>query len=165
MLSRQIFLDDRGVFEPILNTNDLIRSLGFKIVQVNTSLSRYGVMRGLHQQRQPMEQAKMVVVLHGEILDFFVSTNEEDDDYGVLHCLRMNEESDMLYLPANYAHGFLTLSDTARLLYAVNSEYSPEHEITYAAHDYLGELSDKLGSDMPKDIIQSDKDRLAESLR
>lgn len=124
------FLDERGFFmegfkESIFGGNGITT----KFVQDNFSHSTKGVLRGLHYQKNPKAQAKLVLVTNGEIFDVAVDIRKDSPTYGKwVGELLSDKNHRLLYIPEGFAHGFCVLSDTADVLYKVNSEYSPEHE-------------------------------------
>ena len=130
LVNAQAFPDDRGFFmesfkESVFNT-DVIKS---KFVQDNFSHSRKGVLRGLHYQKNPKAQAKIVMVTRGEIFDVAVDIRKGSPTYGKwVSEILSDKNHNLLYIPEGFAHGFCVLSDNADVLYKVNSEYSTEHE-------------------------------------
>jgi len=98
-------------------------------VQVIYSKSTKGTLRGLHYQKDPMAQGKLVSVVEGEIFDVGVDLREGSPTYGKWVGLTLNaEKKNMLYIPEGFAHGFCILSETAQLIYYCTQVYSPEHE-------------------------------------
>jgi len=124
------FPDERGFFmegfkESIFGANGITT----KFVQDNFSHSIKGVLRGLHYQKNPKAQAKLVLVTNGEIFDVAVDIRKNSPTYGKWVGEVLSDKNHrLLYVPEGFAHGFCVLSDTADILYKVNSEYSPEHE-------------------------------------
>lgn len=100
-----------------------------RFVQDNFSHSAKGVIRGLHYQKNPKAQAKLVTALRGEIFDVAVDIRKNSLTYGKWVGEILSEKNHkLLYLPEGFAHGFCVLSNEADVLYKVNQEYSPEHE-------------------------------------
>jgi len=98
-------------------------------VQINHSKSLRGVLRGLHYQKDPMAQGKLITVIEGEIFDVGVDLRKDSPTYGQWTSLKLNaEKKDMLYIPEGFAHGFYVLSETAQLIYYCTQVYSPENE-------------------------------------
>lgn len=98
-------------------------------VQENRSVSRKGVLRGLHYQRAPKAQAKLVRCARGRIYDVVVDLRPRSKTYGRSFGLELSEANGlMLYAPEGFAHGFCALSDGAEVLYRCSDEYSPPHE-------------------------------------
>jgi dTDP-4-dehydrorhamnose 3,5-epimerase len=130
LVEAQAFADERGYFmesfkESIFNIN----GISTKFAQDNYSHSKKGVVRGLHYQKNPKAQAKLVMVSQGEIFDVAVDIRKGSPTYGkwVSEILSAKNHR-LLYIPEGFAHGFCVTSDTADVLYKVNSEYSPENE-------------------------------------
>lgn len=99
------------------------------IVQINHSRSAHGVIRGLHFQRSPYEQAKLVRCIRGEILDLAVDIRPSSVTYGKHFFVTLSERNRfMLYVPRGFAHGFAALGEVNEIEYAVDSPYSPDHE-------------------------------------
>lgn len=98
-------------------------------VQDNYSHSTYGVLRGLHYQRPPNAQGKLVYVQQGEIFDVVVDIRKGSPTYGKWIGVTLSDQNrKMLYLPKGFAHGFCVLSNTADVIYKVSAEYAPESE-------------------------------------
>ncbi len=126
----QSFLDDRGFFLEIFKESTFISNgIDTKFVQDNFSHSVKGVLRGLHYQKNPKAQSKLVTVLRGDIFDVAVDIRKDSPTYGnwVGETLSENNHN-LLYIPEGFAHGFCVLSESADVLYKVNQEYSPENE-------------------------------------
>lgn len=130
LVEPKAFPDERGFFmesfkESIFNSN----GINTKFVQDNHSHSIKGVLRGLHYQKNPKAQAKLVMVIRGEIFDVAVDVRRGSPTYGKWVSEILSEKNHrLLYVPEGFAHGFVVLSDEADVVYKVNSEYSPEHE-------------------------------------
>ncbi len=124
----QSFTDDRGYFlESYKHSTFMAHGIPDRFVQDNRSSSRRGVLRGLHFQKAPMAQAKLITVLRGEIFDVAVDIRERSPTYGHWVGMSLSAESlSMLYIPAGFAHGFCVLSERADVLYKVTAEYAPE---------------------------------------
>lgn len=98
-------------------------------VQENRSVSRKGVLRGLHYQRAPRAQAKLVRCGHGRVYDVVVDLRPRSKTYGKSFGLELSEANGlMVYAPEGFAHGFCALTDGAEVLYRCSDEYSPPHE-------------------------------------
>ena len=130
LIEAKSFPDDRGFFmetykESIFKEN----GINVKFVQDNFSHSSKGALRGLHYQKEPMAQAKLVNVIRGEIFDVAVDIRKQSPTYGNwVGKILSDNNHEMLYVPEGFAHGFLTLSDEVDVLYKVNNEYSPEND-------------------------------------
>lgn len=124
------FEDDRGFFMELYKYSSLAR-LGIKeyFVQDNYSVSKKGVIRGLHYQKSPMAQAKLVRCINGEIFDVSVDIRKGSHTYGQWVGVRLSsQDGSMIYIPVGFAHGFAVLSDFAEVIYKCTKEYSPEDE-------------------------------------
>jgi len=130
MIESKVFLDDRGFFlESFKESNFTSNGIDTKFVQDNFSYSVKGVLRGLHYQKNPKAQDKLVIVLRGEIFDVAVDIRKGSPTYGQWIGEILSEENNkLLYIPEGFAHGFCVLSEEADVLYKVNQEYSPENE-------------------------------------
>ena len=130
LVTPKSFPDERGFFLESFKESEFA-SNGIKtiFVQDNFSHSVKGVLRGLHYQKNPEAQAKLVIVLRGEIFDVAVDIRKDSSTYGkwVGEILSENNHNS-LYIPEGFAHGFCVLSEEADVLYKVSQEYSQEHE-------------------------------------
>lgn len=100
-------------------------------VQDNHSYSNYGVLRGLHYQKKPYEQGKLVRVIAGEVFDVAVDLRKDSDTFGKYFGLILNASNKkQLWIPEGFAHGFLTLSDHVEFLYKTTNFYDAESEMT-----------------------------------
>jgi dTDP-4-dehydrorhamnose 3,5-epimerase len=125
-----VFGDDRGFFMETFSRKGF-ESAGIRmeIVQTNHSRSARGVLRGLHFQRPPYEQAKLVRCVRGEILDVAVDIRPGSRSFGRHFSVNLADANrSMLYMPRGYAHGFIVLSDGAEVEYAVDNLYAPDYE-------------------------------------
>lgn len=130
LVETQSFIDERGYFmesfkESVFNAN----GIKTKFVQDNFSHSTKGVLRGLHYQKDPKAQAKLVMAITGEIFDVAVDMRKGSPTYGRwVSEILSDKNHNLLYIPEGFAHGFCVISEKADVLYKVNSEYSPEYE-------------------------------------
>jgi len=126
----KVFGDARGFFFESFNQRQLEAALGRKLefVQDNHSLSRRGVLRGLHYQ-QPGAQGKLVRVVRGEVWDVAVDLRRSSPTFGKWASETLSAENKrQLWVPEGFAHGFLVLSDEAEFLYKTTDYWQPEHE-------------------------------------
>ena len=126
-----LFEDDRGFFIESYNQQRFEEAIGYAVnfVQDNHSKSAKGVLRGLHYQLPPKAQGKLVHVIQGEVFDVAVDIRKSSPTFGQWFGLMLTAENKkQLWIPAGFAHGFMTLSDTAEFLYKTTDYYSPEHE-------------------------------------
>ena len=125
------FKDARGVFCETYNHQAFQKATGLDIdfVQDNQSVSQYGVLRGLHFQRGPMAQAKLVRVAHGVVLDVVVDLRPNSKTYGAHFTIELSAENGrQLFVPKGFAHGFVTLSETAIFCYKCDAFYDKTAE-------------------------------------
>jgi dTDP-4-dehydrorhamnose 3,5-epimerase len=131
LIEPQVFEDDRGFFFESFNQEHFERAVGRKInfVQDNHSKSVKGVLRGLHYQLPPKVQGKLVRVIQGEVFDVSVDLRKSSPTFGKwVGEILSAENKKQLWIPEGFAHGFVTLSDTAEFLYKTTDFYSVEHE-------------------------------------
>lgn len=149
LVEAQAFSDERGFFiesfkESIFNAN----GINTRFIQDNYSHSIKGVIRGLHYQKAPKAQAKLMMALRGEIFDVAVDLRKGSPTYGKwVGEILSDKNLRLLYAPEGFAHGFCVLSDQADVLYKVSSEYSQEHERGILWND--PELAIKWPADKP----------------
>jgi len=131
------FPDDRGYFKEIFKESSFIENeINTRFVQDNFSRSIKGVLRGLHFQKNPKAQAKLVTVLRGEIFDVVVDVRKDSPTYGKWISEILSEQNHkLLFIPEGFAHGYCVLSDEADIFYKVNQEYSPEHDRGFIWND------------------------------
>lgn len=130
LIEPKMFSDDRGFFlESFKESEFASNGIDKKFIQDNFSHSIYGVLRGLHYQKIPKAQAKLVTVLSGKIFDVAVDIRKNSPTYGKwIGEILSAEDHKLIYIPEGFAHGFCVLSQEADVSYKVNNEYSPEHE-------------------------------------
>jgi dTDP-4-dehydrorhamnose 3,5-epimerase len=125
LITPQVFSDNRGFFMESYKKS-AFRNIGITedFVQDNQSFSLKNVLRGLHFQSEPSEQGKLVRCISGEIQDVAVDIRQESPTYLQWYSVILSAENKaMLYIPPGFAHGFLTLSETAEIIYKCTSEY------------------------------------------
>ena len=130
-----LFGDDRGYFSPYFIQKDF-DELGFRrVVQTNRSKSGKGVLRGLHFQKEPMTQAKIVEVISGRAIDVVVDMRKSSPTYGMSTSVLLmpydkNVENSgrQLFVPCGFAHGFLSLEDDTIFQYLIDNDYAPDME-------------------------------------
>jgi dTDP-4-dehydrorhamnose 3,5-epimerase len=130
LVEPQLFSDDRGFFYESFRESDFFSNgIDKKFVQDNFSHSVNGVIRGLHFQKAPKAQTKLVTVLKGKIFDVAVDIRKNSPTYGKwVSEILSSDTHNLLYVPEGFAHGFCVISDEADVLYKVSNEYSQEHE-------------------------------------
>ena len=126
----KVFKDDRGFFMETYEKRTFESAgIHMNIVQSNHSKSTKGVLRGLHFQKEPFSQAKLVRCIRGEILDVAVDVRKNSKTFGKHVKFILSEDNkNMLYIPRGFAHGFLVLSDIAEVVYDVDNFYSAANE-------------------------------------
>ncbi|MFN8770410.1 MAG: dTDP-4-dehydrorhamnose 3,5-epimerase [Neisseriaceae bacterium] len=130
LIKPKIFFDDRGFFlESYKKSLFVNHGIGEDFIQDNHSKSSYGVLRGLHYQLKPKPQSKLIRCVSGKIFDVAVDIRKSSPNYGKWVGYELSADNKyMLYIPSGFAHGFLTLSDHAEILYKAGNEYSPIHD-------------------------------------
>lgn len=142
LVEAEAFEDPRGVFVETYKRSEFeAAGIHEVFVQDNYSHSVYRVLRGLHYQKHPMAQGKLVGVVHGKIFDVAVDVRSDSPTYkrwvGVV---LSGHDYRMLYVPEGFAHGFCVLSDVADVVYKVTAEYSPELETGVRWNDPLVDI-------------------------
>lgn len=129
--------DRRGYFCETFRRDEFDRAIGpVRFVQDNESLSRRNVVRGLHLQRPPFAQAKLVRVSRGRILDVAVDLRPGSATFGRHVAIELDaDEGFQVYIPKGFAHGFRVISDEAQFQYKVDNFYAPQAEVTIRLDD------------------------------
>jgi len=125
--------DDRGFFARYWCRNEFAEhGLDENIVQINNSFCKQkGTLRGLHVQYPPKAETKIVRCIRGAIWDVIVDIRHNSYTYGKWFGIELNEVNrTMMYIPKGFAHGFISLTNDAEIIYLVTEFYSPEHEGT-----------------------------------
>jgi len=149
--------DSRGYFMESFN-HDTFRRGGvtFTPVQDNESSSVKGVIRGLHYQLRPFDQAKLIRVIEGKILDVALDIRKTSKTYGKWYAVELDSESKkQLFIPKGFAHGFSVLSKTAVILYKCDNFYRQSHERGIDLNDPILGIDWKIN---PGTAIISEKD-------
>lgn len=122
--------DDRGYFMLAYDEASFTEhGLTTAWLQENQSFSKKGVIRGLHFQKPPHAETKLVRVVSGKVLDVFVDLRKNSSTYGQWDSIELSEDNyKVVYIPKGFAHGFCALTDTALVLYKVDEVYHPESE-------------------------------------
>jgi len=130
IIEPRAFADDRGFFLESYKRSDFVKNgIDAEFLQDNHSLSSKGVLRGLHYQKPPYTQAKLVRVIKGSAWDVAVDIRKNSPTYKKWIGVELSEENRrMFYIPEGFAHGFLALTDEVHLLYKCSNEYSPAHD-------------------------------------
>lgn len=158
IIEPKVFGDDRGYFFESFSQKVFEEKVSKTIfVQDNESWSKYGVIRGLHFQKSPYEQAKLVRVVKGTVLDVVVDIRKGSPTYGQYLSTELSEENKrQLFIPRGFAHGYAVLSGEALFLYKSDNYYAPDYEGAILWND------PQLGIDWglpPEDTILSEKDK------
>lgn len=156
LITPRVFNDARGFFMEVYKHSDFFRAgITGHFVQDNHSKSERNVLRGLHYQKNPKAQGKLVRCLKGRIFDVAVDIRKGSPTYGKWVSAELSEEnSHMLYIPPAFAHGFLALSDTAEIIYKCTEEYAPQEDRGILWNDPALNISWPV-----KNPILSEKDR------
>ncbi len=130
VIEPKIFSDDRGFFLESFKKSDFISNgITTEFIQDNFSHSKKGVIRGMHFQKPPKSQSKLVFVTKGEIFDVVVDIRRDSSTFGKWIGETLSETNHkLLYVPEGFAHGFCVLSQEAEIFYKTSKEYSPEHD-------------------------------------
>ena len=158
ILTPDIYFDNRGyVFESYNNKkfNNYIK--GFSPIQDNESKSDFGVLRGIHFQKSPFEQAKLVRVIKGEVQDIAIDLRTNSKTYKkYISVILSDQNKKQIFIPKGFGHAFLTLSKEAIVSYKVNSYYNKESESGFKFDDPSINIKWNLNYN---EIILSDKDK------
>ena len=163
LLKPNVFEDDRGIFFESYSSpkfNNLI-SRNIHFLQDNISISKKNVLRGLHFQKPPMAQGKLVQVIKGSVLDVVVDIRKSSSTYGQHYKVELNDKNRrQLWIPEGFAHGFLTLEEKTVFSYKCTSAYSKDDEMDLLWNDPSLEIDWGITSPM-----LSDKDEFATSFQ
>ncbi|MGI5358551.1 dTDP-4-dehydrorhamnose 3,5-epimerase family protein [Streptomyces sp. CA-252508] len=156
------FTDDRGEFHELYSGPGLSGALGYEpgVAQVNRSVSRRGVLRGVHFAQMPPSQAKYVTCLSGAVLDVVVDVRVGSPTYRAWEAVHLDDPHHSLYIEAGLGHAFMALTDDAVVVYLTSRAYTPGRE--HGVHP----LDPGLGIVWPDDVrpVLSEKDRTAPTL-
>lgn len=159
----QVYGDERGWFMESFNQQRFeneLKTLNLPIptfVQDNHSSSQKGVLRGLHFQREPYSQGKLVRVVQGKVWDVAVDIRPESETYGEWVGVELSAENKtMLWIPQGFAHGFIALEDNTQFLYKTTNYYNKESEGAIIWNDTALEIDWPLNK--VDKVIVSDKD-------
>ena len=142
LIESNIFHDERGLFFESWNKRNFQNLLKnenqeiFEIVQENHSKSKKGVLRGLHYQREPYAQAKLVRCISGLIFDVVLDLRKESKTFGKWAGINLSADNyNQLWIPKGFAHGFLTLSNFAEINYKTTNFWYKEYEMSILWND------------------------------
>ena len=156
----KVFGDNRGYFFESFNKEKFDAEVpNISFVQDNQSMSHKGVLRGLHFQRPPFEQGKLVRVIQGSVLDVAVDIRKGSPTYGQHKSILLSGENNLqFWIPPGFAHGFLTLEDNTIFSYKCTGPYSKESEGSVLWNDKDLNIDWNISSP-----IVSEKDQIAET--
>ena len=164
IIEPKVFKDQRGYFFESFSQREFeakVRKINF--VQDNESMSSYGVMRGLHFQRPPYTQSKLVRCVKGKVLDVAVDIRKGSPTYGQQVAVELSEDNHrQFFVPRGFAHGFAVLSDTAVFQYKCDNFYAPQADGGISIKDESLGIDWKIPTDM---AILSEKDTLHSCLK
>ena len=143
--------DERGFFSEKFRRDLLEDFIGYNVdfCQENFSESKFGVLRGLHFQKKPFAQSKLISVAKGKILDVVVDLRKSSKHYGKNFCIELDDiENKQLFIPRGFAHGFIVLSESAKVCYKVDNFYNPLAECGLNYNDPLLNIDWKIDSDL-----------------
>ena len=152
-----LFGDDRGYFLESYNKKEFEKAIGeISFVQDNESKSSKGVLRGLHFQKSPYAQVKLVRCIEGKVLDVAVDIREGSETFGQHVTVELSgENKKQVFIPQGFAHGFLVLSNSAIVSYKVDNSYAPAHDAGIRWDDSM--LNIQWGVN-ERDVLVSEKD-------
>ncbi len=162
IIKPDVFEDERGYFFESFNHEKFLKlGLDLHFVQDNESKSKKGVLRGLHFQAPPFEQGKLVRVMRGSVLDVAVDIRRDSPTYGRWESIILSGQNKWMYwIPAGFAHGFVTLEDDTIFFYKCTNVYNKASEGSILWHD--GDLNINWGIENP---VISEKDKAAPLFR
>lgn len=157
-----VYEDERGYFFEAYNAQKFEELMGFcpNFCQSNESYSKKGTIRGLHLQKEPFAQGKLVRVVSGEVLDVVLDCRKGSKTFGKHINVKLNSTNKLqVWVPRGCAHGFLVISDYCTLFYQVDAPYHPLSQVSIDAFDKV------LGIDWQKtsEFLMSAQDELAMS--
>ena len=158
IIEPKVFSDKRGYFFESFSQREFEQKVSETLfLQDNESKSTYGVLRGLHFQKPPFEQAKLVRVVSGKVLDVAVDIRRNSPTYGMHVSTELSGENKrQIFIPRGFAHGFVVMSEEVIFQYKCDDYYMPEYEGALLWDDPQLNIDWKLPME---DIILSDKDK------
>jgi len=127
LIENEIISDNRGHFIEVFRNNLVNENIDyeFNILQENEVVSKKNVLRGLHFQKAPFEQSKLIRVIDGKILDVVVDLRKKSNTYGKAYSIELSSDNGkILFIPKGFAHGYLVKSDYCRVIYSVDNYYN-----------------------------------------
>ena len=159
VIQPRVFEDERGYFMESFKQSFIKENFpDIHFIQDNESRSSYGVLRGLHFQKPPFEQTKLVRVIDGEVLDVAVDLRQNSPTYGKWESIILSgENKKQFFIPKGFAHGFVVLSKDAIFSYKVDNIYAPDYDSGIKFNDETLKIDWKL----PENEIKiSSKDKV-----
>lgn len=158
IIEPRVFGDSRGYFFESFSERDFKREVAdVDFVQDNESKSSYGVVRGLHFQKPPYAQAKLVRVVKGKVLDVAVDLRKESPTFGRYEAMELSEENHrQMFIPRGFAHGFSVLSEEVIFQYKCDNYYAPQSEGAVAWDDPDLDIDWKIPAEK---VLLSEKDK------
>ncbi len=159
LITPNVFTDERGYFMEFYNQKKIEKVIKTQFVQDNESLSNKDVLRGLHFQKPPYSQAKLIRVVSGSILDVAVDLRKDSETFGkhFKHVLS-GENKKQLYIPKGFAHGFLCLENNTIINYKCSNFYHAQSEVSIRWDDTDLNIDWEI-----ENPILAEKDKLAEN--
>ncbi len=164
IIEPKVFGDSRGYFFESFNQKQFEENIGsVNFVQDNESRSSYGVLRGLHFQKPPYNQAKLVRCIEGKVLDVAVDLRMGSATYGKHVAVELSDENKrQFFVPRGFAHGFVVLSKSAIFSYKVDNWYAPDHDSGILWNDPDLNIDWQID---PDSILLSGKDKVLKVLK
>ncbi len=164
IIEPKVFGDERGYFFESFNQKEFEENIGkINFIQDNESESFRGVLRGLHFQKPPFEQAKLVRCIKGKVLDVAVDIRENSKTFGQHVSVELSGENKrQLFIPRGFAHGFVVLSEKATIAYKVDNDYAPNYESGIIWNDKDLNINWQLNEN---ELTLSDKDKKLEKFK
>ncbi len=166
VIEPKVWKDSRGYFFENYNAKIFAEGgIDVTFVQDNQSFSQKGTLRGLHAQKAPFDQGKLVRVIRGRVLDVAVDIRKNSSTYGQHYSIDLSGENHkQLWVPPGFLHGFLTLEDDTIFTYKVSNYYDKDSEVGIMWND--PDLNIDWGKDISQnDLLLSDKDLLLSSFK
>ena len=164
VIQPRVFEDERGYFMESYKESFIKENFpNINFIQDNESKSTFGVLRGLHFQKPPFEQTKLVRVIEGEVLDVAVDIRKDSTTYGKWESIILSGENKKQFLiPKGFAHGFVVLSKEAILSYKVDNIYAPDYESGLRFDDVTLNINWEIKS---RNLILSERDKSLDTLK
>lgn len=152
IIEPKVFDDERGFFYESYNKKVFDEMIGENInfLQDNHSSSKKGVLRGIHAQKEPYAQGKLVRVIQGTVIDYAIDLRKESSTYLEYFSIELSSNNKkQLWIPEGFGHAFFTISDNAQLAYKATNFYNKESEVTIMWDD------PKIGIEWPEEVDTS----------